>query len=284
MPAVRVSSLTETSLHLDETDLHYFCKALESRAGIALKPSKQNLVQTRLRSRIATHGFKNYKEYRQYLETLPDDHPEWESFTNSLTTNKTEFFREPKHFDFLAHQILPQWLKTHQKTFKVWSAASSTGEEAYTLAMVLDRHLPKDRDFKILATDVDTKVLKTAQNGVYHISKKMEIPEEYHSTCLDIGKGNVRGWFRIKPHLKEKVIFKKHNLIEKTFPGENVFDLVLCRNVLIYFGPESVDFVQRKLYYTVKPGGYLFIGHSESFNGLKHQWSSVGPSILKKAE
>jgi chemotaxis protein methyltransferase CheR len=149
--------------------------------------------------------------------------------------------------------------------------------------MVLDRHLPKDRDFRILATDIDTNVLTTAQNAVYSANKKPEIPVDYHQSAIDIGRGSVRGWFRIKPHLKEKVMFKHHNLIERTAPGENVFDLVLCRNVLIYFNPSTIEFVSNKLYRSTKASGFLFIGHSESLQGVQSRWNASGPSIYKKA-
>lgn len=268
---------------LEEEDLHYFCTMIEERAGISLKPAKHDLVRTRLRSRIGAYGLSTFREYREILGKLQKNDPEWQEFTNLLTTNKTDFFREPKHFEYLVNQILPAWLQSSQKTFKVWSAASSTGEEAYTVAMVLSRYLPADRDFKILATDIDTEVLKTAQNSVYPISKKPELPAEYQQVSIDIGSNEARGWFRFKPHLREKISFKQHNLIERSSPGDEVFDLVLCRNVLIYFGQQNIDFVQRKIFTTVKRGGHLFIGHSESFQGMKHQWRPVGPSIFKKA-
>lgn len=280
--AAKILGGGSTTPDLSDQDLSYFSEMIERRAGIALKPAKRDLIRTRLRSRVAALSLNSYEEYRHHLSALPKDHPEWQEFTNLLTTNKTDFFREPKHFDYLIETILPEWLKTGATVFNVWSAASSTGEEAYTLAMLLDRHLPADRSFRILATDIDTEVVETARNSVYPIAKKPEIPAEYHAGCLDIGKGEARGWFRMKPRLKEKIQFRQHNLIEKTAPGEGVFDLVLCRNVLIYFNPDSIDFVQQKLFRTVKPNGHLFIGHSESLQGLKHLWTPVGPSIFRK--
>src|ERR1051325_9132586 len=122
---------------MDERDLQYFCDLIEERAGIHLKPAKYDLVRTRLRSRIAAHEFHSFSEYRDMLSSLPSNHSEWEVFINLLTTNKTDFFREAKHFEILVQKILPAWLKTGAKTFKVWSSACSTGEEPYTLAMVL---------------------------------------------------------------------------------------------------------------------------------------------------
>lgn len=269
---------------IKESELQYFCSIIENLAGISMKPAKHDLIKARLRSRLTETGLKNYREYRDYLENLPREHGEWQAFINLLTTNKTDFFREIKHFEFLVSKLLPEWLKTSEKTLKVWSAASSTGEEAYTMAMVLDRHLPKDRSFKILATDIDTNVLSAAQNSVYPISKKPEIPTEYHQSCLDIGRSNVRGWFRMKRHLREKIIFKQHNLIETTSPGEDVFDLVLCRNVLIYFNQNTIDFVSRKMFSCTKPEGHFFIGHSESLQGISHSWKVVGPSVFRKSK
>src|SRR5690606_18115765 len=116
-----------------------------------------------------------------------------------------------------------EWLKTREKTLKIWSAAAASGEEAYTLAMILSKVLPKDRDFKILATDIDTDMINIASNAVYPLTKKVEIPAEYHKDCLDIGKGEASGWFRMKSHLKEKVAFKRHNLIERTGPQPGIF-------------------------------------------------------------
>lgn len=267
---------------LEESDLLYFCRVIEDLSGILLKPAKYDLVKSRLRPRLLENGLSSYTEYRSLLEGLPKNHQEWEVFINLLTTNKTDFFREIAHFDFLVNRILPEWLKTSEKTFKIWSAASSTGEEAYTLSMVLNRHLPEDRDYRILATDIDTNVVATGQNAVYSVAKKSEIPPDYFQTSTDLGRGPAKGWFRIKPKLKEKVVFKRHNLIESSSPGENVFDLVLCRNVLIYFDKESIEFVSRKLYQSTKAGGHLFIGHSESLQGIPNDWKSSGPSVFRK--
>lgn len=282
MTALQIKTGLQSSPGLTDEDLQYFASVIFERSGILLKAAKHDLIKTRLRTRLLAHELNDYAEYRMLLQKLAKTDPEWEIFVNLLTTNKTDFFREAKHFDYLTEKIIPIWLKSDQQTFKVWSAASSTGEEAYTLSMILSKVLPPGKDFRILATDIDTEVIKTAQNAVYSMAKKPEIPVEYHQSCIDIGQGPAKGWFRIKPHLKEKVTFKQHNLMEKTSPGEGVFDLVLCRNVLIYFGTEGIDFVQKKLYSSVKKGGHLFIGHSESLQGISHQWKSVDPSVFKR--
>jgi chemotaxis protein methyltransferase CheR len=267
---------------LRDEDFSFFQTAILARAGISLKGTKHELVRSRLRARLTAHGLKNFNEYRRFLQGKPESDPEWEMFTNLLTTNKTDFFREPEHFDTLLHDILPAWLHTGAKTFSVWSSASSTGEEPYTLAMILSRALPPGRDFQILATDIDTNVLAVAANGVYSNAKYSEIPREYQQTCLDVGKKEVQGWFRIKRHLKERVVFQPHNLIKPALPSAAPFDLVLCRNVMIYFDRQTVDFVQTKLHSAVKPGGHLFIGHSESFQGLSHHWQPIEASVFRK--
>lgn len=279
-----LSGVNLHSVPLSDEELKYFCTAIENIAGISIRTSKRDLVRTRLRHRLVEMGLKSYEEYRRHLEKLAPDDKEWQEFINLLTTNKTDFFREPKHFDFMVSEVIPEWLKTGEKTFKVWCAASSTGEEPYTLAMVLKRHLPADRDFKILATDIDTEVLERAQNGVYPMSKFHEIPESYQKACLDLGKNAVKDWFRIKPELRDRVTFKQHNLIEPTAPGEGVFDLVSCRNVLIYMNKEAIDFITQKMYGVTKLQGYYFIGHSETLQGIKHRWKPIAASTFKKVK
>lgn len=272
--------MTEMPLH--EEDLEYFCRKIGELAGIALKATKQDLVRTRIRTRLSALGLGSYREYRSYLGTLPGDHEEWQVFINLLTTNKTDFFREPKHFEFLVRTFLPEWLRKGERQLKVWSAACSTGEEAYTLAMVLSKHLPPDREFRILATDIDTNVIRHASNAVYPTSRKDEIPSDYRFGGINLGSGAVDGWFRIDSRLREKVVFKRHNLIEMSSPGTEVFDLVFCRNVFIYFAPESIEKVVRKLHRSTKSGGHLFIGHSESLQSIAHEWTLVAPSTLRK--
>lgn len=266
---------------LDDGEFAYFRERIEKLAGISLKPAKFDLVRSRLRSRLAELGLADYGDYRRLIAGLPVNHPEWQAFINLLTTNKTDFFREPRHFDFLVGEVLPKFLRGGGKTFRVWSAAASTGEEAYTTAMILARHLPAGRDFRIVATDIDTDVLRAARNGVYPIAKKIEIPEDY-GTSIDEGQGGARGWFRIKPHLKEKVSFQRGNLIEDALPEGGPFDFVLCRNVLIYFGRAAIERVAGKLHRATGPGGFLAIGHSESLQGIPHAWTPVGPSIFRK--
>ncbi|QDK42598.1 protein-glutamate O-methyltransferase CheR [Bacteriovorax stolpii] len=273
---------------LTQEDFEYFAGRIKKLSGISMKQAKLDLIKTRLTQRLREHSYKNFSDYRNYLETLPDTHEEWQEFINILTTNKTDFFREPDHFHFLIQYILPKWLKEDKTTFHIWSAAASTGEEAYTLAMILKHYLPPGRDFKIIGTDIDTKVLKTAENAVYSLSKLHEIPDLYRDECLDIGEREAKGWFRIKAHLKEKVTFVPHNLIEASFVDDKgapkIFDLILCRNVLIYFDKKTTELIAHKLYEHTIDQGFLFIGHSESFQGCTHSWLNHNSSIYQKAK
>ncbi len=272
----------DASPDLDDQDLQFFCKVIEERSGIALKSTKRDLVRSRLRTRLTEVGAKSFSEYRRMLEKLPPNHQEWQCFVNELTTNKTDFFREVQHFEYLVQQIIPIWSKKSGRTFNIWSSAASSGEEAYTLAMVLSRHLPKSNDFKILATDIDTDILQVGKNAVYPAHRLIEIPKDYQISCVDRGRGDISGWFRIKRDIRSKVIFQNHNLIGSERPDIHAFDLILCRNVLIYFAQDKIEYVSNKLFSLTSDSGYLFIGHSDSFHSIRHSWKNIGPSVFQK--
>jgi chemotaxis methyl-accepting protein methylase len=149
--------------------------------------------------------------------------------------------------------------------------------------MVLERYLPPTSNFQILATDIDSQVLQKASSAVYPASRiREQVPEDYHSRAIDFGKSGIEYWARIKPHLKDRVSFATHNLIDDSLPRDSSFDIIFLRNVLIYFAPETIQFVVEKLYRATKPGGLLFISHSESLNAIETSWTSVAPSIYKK--
>ncbi len=274
-------------LSLSQNDFQFFRGLIHETAGISLSDSKMELVQSRLRSRVIALGMSGFGEYRKYLQQASQDQDEWQTFINSLTTNKTDFFREPKHFDYLVKDFLPTWKPRGAEPLNIWCAASSTGEEPYTLSMVLARAMaPTMRTYKILATDIDTDALAAASRGVYPASRIDEqIPQEYRSHAIEYGTGGIANWARIHPNVKNKITYEPHNLIEPKIPGERIFDLIFLRNVLIYFTPETILQVVEKLHKAAKPGGLLFIGHSESLNNVKSSWTSVSPSVyIKKAD
>ncbi len=267
---------------LTDEDYGYFQRTIFELSGISLGDTKKELVKSRLTSHIKSLGLHSFTDYRNYLSRLSSVDPEWQRFINFLTTNKTDFFREAQHFEYLKNVVIPKWLEKNQKELKVWCCASSTGQEPYTLAMVLSRALPPHISYTILATDIDTEVLQEANNGVYHINKLPEIPSQYRDEFINIGKGEVQGWFRVSSKIRERIIYKQHNLISSAFPGNEVFDLIFCRNVLIYFSAETIKPLIKKFHPCLKENGLLFISHSESISKLSDKFNLVHPSVYQK--
>lgn len=269
---------------IEKDDFIFFKDVLYQKSGIWMKEVKSDLMSSRLRKRAVQLGMRSLHEYRQLLEKEADDSMEWQVFINLLTTNKTDFFREPDHYDYLIHQFIPEWLKLGKTHLNVWSCASSTGEEPYTLAMVFEKHLPPEITYSILATDIDTEVLARAKNGVYSKNRLWEIPGEY-SSLLAMGTGEVSEWFTVKRKLRDRIQFVQHNLFSEDLPpfhNEQKFDLALCRNVLIYFDSEGIEKTAKKIYQSTTENGVLLIGHSESLQGRKGLWKTKKPSYYFK--
>jgi chemotaxis protein methyltransferase CheR len=264
-------------------DFNFFRQAIRELTGIALSDAKKELVQSRLRSRVQALGLEGFGAYRAHLEGLPREHSEWQAFINLLTTNKTDWFREMGHFDYLIREFLPAWKKLGKKKLSVWSSACSTGEEPYTLSMVLNRQLANSGcSYSIFATDLDTEVLRHASNGVYKRSQLYQIPPEYKGDSFSLGSGEISEWMKIKSHLRAPITFEQFNLNSARYPWEDRFDLIFCRNVLIYFPKEVINQVIAGSFQAATRGGVLCIGHSESLQNLKHSWKYVKPSILMK--
>ena len=268
-----------TSERFTNEDFLFLKEKIFQLAGIHLTEKKKDLVRSRVQSFLRKSKFKSVDELKVELQN--SNPTVTQQFVNLLTTNKTDFFREPKHFDFLIYNLIPQWKKERKTEIKIWCSASSTGEEPYTIAMVLHKHLPKSVTFKILATDIDTQVLSKAQNGVYPNLKLHEIPEEYQAHLID-GKKKADGWFKIADDIHSKIAFKQHNLIESTYPGDEVFDVIFCRNVLIYFERRTINKLMEKLHLSLKHSGHLFIGHSESIPETQHLFEFIQPATFKK--
>lgn len=276
------NSVVDSFSDLTDADFEYFKHTIFGLAGISLSSAKRELVKSRLRSHIQSLGMQSYTEYRKFLSTLSKGDQEWQRFINFFTTNKTDFFRESQHFDYLRKTFIPGWQKRNKGNFRIWCCASSSGQEPYTLAMVIDRALSKTMNYKILATDIDTEILQKAKNGVYPITKLSEIPNEYHQEFVGVGKKDVSGWFRISNRIRERIVFAQHNLIENTYPGDDLFDGIFCRNVLIYFSEETIKTLMLKLHRSLKKDGLLFIGHSESISKCSHIFKMIKPSIYQK--
>ena len=213
----------------------------------------------------------SFGEYHDLLVS-PGGFSEVQNFINSITTNKTDFFRESHHFDFIVSTFIPQVVASSRPVVRVWSAACSTGEEPYTIAMVMSKYLvePYGIPVKILATDIDTNVLKAAARGVYDSHAIGQVPEKYLKKYFLRGKGDSFGLFKVKDDIRSMVTFKQLNFIAPEYPITATFDIIFCRNVIIYFSPETKKQVVGKLFRYLSEGGYIMMGHSETlFNMIE---------------
>ncbi|MDT4292223.1 protein-glutamate O-methyltransferase CheR [Methylomonas sp. MO1] len=254
-----------------------FRRLIYDHAGIALTPEKKVMVASRLAKRLDYYQLHSYGEYYQ-LAISPDYPDEFQTLVNILTTNETYFFREPKHFEYFQQQILKPW---RGEQFRVWSAASSTGEEAYTLAMVLAENLGI-RNWEIFGSDLSTRVLEIARQGVYpldrldHMDKRLL--EKY---CLK-GVRSQEGFFRVDNKLRSRVKFDQVNLMSSLPPALGRFEVIFLRNVLIYFDQDTKKQVVERLITALKPGGHFIISHSESLHRVTEQLQMIKPSIYRK--
>ncbi len=251
-----------------------------SNSGIALSENKMSLVSSRLQKRLRKLQMETYEEYLELLKS--DGGDELVEFLNVISTNTTHFFRESVHFKYYT-EILHSIVKSGQKRIRVWCAASSTGEEPYTLTMCFREDFSHEMglDFKLLATDISTNVLRTAVNGVYEKEKLKDIPGNIRFKYFERNQ-TVQESYTVVKDLKSLVTFKRLNLVNTPYPMSGPLDIIFCRNVMIYFDePVKRKFVEeaRRL---LRPGGYLFVGHSESISGFSDGFNPVKPALYVK--
>ncbi len=244
------------------------------RAGISLHDGKHAMVYSRVSRRLRETGHASFKSYLDWLEH--HDGPEWQEFINALTTNLTAFFREAHHFDILSRMLAER--RTHD--WKIWCAAASTGEEPYSIAMTCTEVLGGSGHFDILNSDIDTKVLQTAQRGVYKADSKGLTPERLQRFFLR-GKGTNSGLMRVRPELQKHLRFQTVNLIQDLSLRET-FDVVFCRNVMIYFDAATQRAVLERIHRVMKPGGMLFVGHAENFSDARNLFVLRGKTVYER--
>ncbi len=254
-----------------------FQKLIYDIAGINMTAAKKPLVAGRLAKRVKHYGLASYGDYFQLLKK-PGNDGEMQMAVDLLTTNETYFFREPKHFEFLRNRILPS-LKGRQAV-RVWSGASSSGEEPYSIAMTLDDCLG-EQPWELLASDISSRVLEKARTGHYVMNRMENIPKAYLTRYCLRGTGEHEGTFLINASLRNRIQFRQINLNE-TPPNLGEFDVIFLRNVLIYFDVETKKRVVKNLLQLLKPGGYFMVSHSESLNGIAEGLQAVAPSIYRK--
>lgn len=262
---------------LDDREFQLFQEWLHRVAGIKLTQTKKPMVAARLAKRLKHHGLAKYRDYFQMI-MQPAATGELQIALDLLTTNETYFFREPKHFEFLQTAILPQLLPG--RTFRVWSAASSSGEEAYSIAMLLADQLTSTQ-WEIFGSDISTHVLQIASNAHYPMSRARQIPQHLLAKYCLRGVGRQEGTLLVDRNLRSKVTFAQINL-NQSLPDIGEFDVIFLRNVMIYFDQETKQKVVARVSGRLKKGGYFLIGHSESLNGISGELSLVAPSIYRK--
>jgi chemotaxis protein methyltransferase CheR len=258
-------------------------------AGIYLCPIKKALLVGRLNKRLRELGLHSFRQY--YDRIKQGDREELVCMLDSISTNETQFFRQPRQFQFLEEQVFPQWsarAAAHRmpRRIRAWSTGCSTGQEPYTLAMILLDHFPPSSGWavEILATDLSTRALERARKAVWPVEKADEIPEKYLKSYMLKGTGKQQGIMKAGPEISSIVRFGRVNLNDDTYPVAGPFDLIFCRNVLIYFDVESKTRVIHRLLDYLAPDGYLFIGQAEGLHGLTDRVRSVFPTVYGHAD
>jgi len=281
-------NMTLESVRLEDADYEFICQLVYERSRIHLGSDKKTLVSSRLAKRLRQLQLNDYHEYCQLLRSAAGEE-ELRNLIDRISTNHTHFFREIKHFEFLRDTALPQWLKAHARsseTLRLWSAASSSGEEPYSLAIWLAEHLaPAASDrWQIEATDISTRVLELAQVAVYDTERLRGVSDALLRRYFQRGVGSRQGQFRVKEELRRCVHFHHLNLLQPDYPFRTAFDIIFCRNVMIYFDKPTQEDLVRRLADRLVPGGYLMVGHSESLSGIKHPLRLVQPAIYLKPQ
>lgn len=247
------------------------------RAGINLHDGKHAMVYSRLSRRLRETGYTSFRDYLSWLET--HDGPEWQEFVNALTTNLTAFFREQHHFEIFAAHLKS---RPAGSPWKVWCNAASTGEEPYSIVMTAFETLGNNAPFKLTASDIDSKVLASAAQGVYRLDNLKGLTQDRLQRFFMRGKDSNAGLIRVKPELRKAIEFLSVNLIRDDWPFKEPFDVVFCRNVMIYFDAPTQRKVLERIHRVLKPGGMLFVGHAENFSESRDLFTLRGKTVYER--
>ena len=272
-------------LRMTDRDFEKFSVLIYNKTGIHLKPEKKELLNARLGKRLRALQLTSFEKYYD-LVVNDSSGRELVQLINSVSTNFTSFFREIAHFDFLTSDVLPQLVNSggrQSRNINVWSSASSSGEEPYTLAMVIDQFMRahSGASCSILATDISTQVLSVAEKGVYPLERVDTIPKNFLHTYFQRGVGDCSGYVKVKANIRNLVTYRRFNLMDQ-FPWQGEFDIIFCRNVMIYFNKETQEELVKKFYQSLTPGGFLFIGHSESLGDMKSKFRQAATTVYQK--
>lgn len=262
-------------------DFNFLRKLSSEYSGILVPDEKFDMFYSRLSKRIRVLGLSDFKSYSNFLKN--NHEAEFTEFINAITTNLTSFFREKHHFEFLKDKLIPELIKKNQSTkvIKAWSAGCSTGEEPYSIVMTLLENLPSNWEVKLLATDLDTKVLETAANGIYSRETVTNISEARLKRWFHNGKGAQINKVKVKAELQACIRFRQLNLMQE-WPMQQPFDFIFCRNVFIYFDRETKCTIAQRYSSLLPMDAYLFIGHSETIQHGNTDFELLGHTIYKK--
>lgn len=278
-------TLTHLEFTISDQEFRLIRELIYDLVGIQLNDNKKMLVISRLSRRLRELNIGSFGEYHDFITGTPAGTDELVNLINQITTNKTDFFRESHHFDFLNQEFLPAFFASGSHNLRIWSAGCSTGEEPYTIAMTVANFLESHQirfngwDIKILATDVDTNVLEKARIGIYRRVSLKDVPQPFRGKFFETHDHDSAS---IKPLLKELITFRRFNLTHQ-FPFQKGFDIIFCRNVLIYFSQTDRLKIIRKFNGVIRPEGYLLLGHSESLLVDDCGFHSIGNTIYAKS-
>ena len=270
---------------LSEKEFRRLREFIEEQCGIHLAEQKKSLLEGRIRKRLRVLGIAGFEAYSSYLFSPEGMAKELEHMIDAVTTNKTDFFREPWHFEYLTKTVLPAWVREGRRNVRVWSAGCSTGDEPYTLAIYLNEFAGQNPGFSysILATDISHEVLAKASEGVYDESKVEPMPYALRKKYLLRSKDPARKLVMMGPELKSRIEFRRLNLMDGDFRIDKPPDVIFCRNVIIYFTKETQERLIQKFCRLLLPGGYLFLGHSETITNMNVPLVYAAATVYRKA-
>lgn len=269
---------SQREFEFSDRDFRRVCSLIHARAGIALADSKRDMVYSRISRRLRALGLESFADYLSFLERDGDSSDEWQSFVNALTTNLTSFFREEHHFDHL-RQHLPSMRKAGGNV-QIWCSAASTGEEPYSIAIAAcEAFGTLAPPVSIIATDIDTQVLATAERGVYPLERIERLSTERKRSFFQRGTGTNSGKVRVNPALKSLISFAPLNLLHESYALRGPFAAIFCRNVMIYFDKPTQRAILARMKPLLEPTGFLYAGHSESFFHAADLFKNLGRTI-----
>jgi len=275
-------------MEMNDKIFHRLTSYIYDEMGIKMGENKRVMLQARLAKRIRIVQLDSFEAYCAYLFSNEGQREELASFIHEVTTNKTDFYREPNHFTYLTEQALPtlfqEGRRCQRRPLRVWSSACSTGEEPYTLAMFLHEYEARNQGFSytVLATDISTTVLREAKDAIYDVRKIDPIPAPIRKKYILRSKNKDSQMVRIAPELRARVEFRWTNLKEPKLTAREMMDVIFCRNVIIYFDQPTQELVLNNLCRQLTPGGFIFMGHSENLNGLNVPLVQIAPTIYRR--